>query len=68
MQKYVEWRAYFKMIIVAFNSATERKSIAIIYTYLRHLKNVVLQPESRKHEFSILNTDLLLSLGLYKRD
>lgn len=56
------------MIIVAFNSATERKSVAIIYTYIRHLKNVVLQPESTKHEFSILNTDLLLSLGLYKRD
>lgn len=51
-----------------FNSAAERKSVAIIYTYIRHLKNDVLQPESTKHEFSILNTDLLLSLGLYKRD
>lgn len=56
------------MIIVAFNSATEKKSVAIIYTYIRHLKIFVLQPESTKHEFSILNTDLLLSLGLYKRD
>lgn len=66
--QFVERRAYFKMIIVAFNSATERKSVAIFYTYIRHLKNDILQPESTKHEFSILNTDLLLSLGFYKRD